>query len=132
VVLLAVEMFFPGAIFLWMGISAGVVGLLVLALPALGWKVQVAVFAVLSIITVLLGRTYLRKNPIQSDAPTLNRRAQQYVGRVVTIDEPIVNGFGKILVDDSTWRVQGPDCGAGTVVEITAAEGPILSVRPKS
>lgn len=130
--LLAVEMFFPGAIFLWMGISAGVVGVLVLAMPELGWKLQLGTFAVLSIVTVLLGRSYLRRSPIRSDAPTLNRRSQQFIGRVVAIEEPIVNGSGRIRIDDSTWRVTGPDCAAGTVVEIVAAKGLILTVRPKS
>jgi len=130
--LLAVEMFFPGAIFLWMGISAGVVGILVLAMPELGWKLQLGIFAVLSIVTVLLGRTYLRRNPIRTDVPTLNRRAEQFIGRVLAVDEPIVNGSGRIRIDDSTWRVAGPDCPAGTVVEVVAAEGLILTVRPKS
>lgn len=130
--LLAAEMFLPGAIFLWMGISAGVVGLLVWLLPTVGLNVQIGIFAVLSIVTVLIARIYFRRNPLTTDRPVLNRRAVQYIGRTLTLAEPIINGMGTVRVDDSTWRVQGPDCAIGTVVEVIAAEGPVLVVRPKS
>jgi hypothetical protein len=40
---------------------------------------------------------------VESDQPKLNRRGEQYVGRTFTLEEPIVNGHGKIRVDDSTW-----------------------------
>jgi membrane protein implicated in regulation of membrane protease activity len=132
VLLLVVEMFIPGAFFLWMGISAGVVGLVVLLLPAIGLKTQIAAFAVLSIVTVLLARTYLRRNPLPTDLPQLNRRAAQYVGRALTLSEPIVNGFGTVRVDDSMWRIQGPDCPAGTIVEVVSTDGAMLNVRPRA
>lgn len=132
VLLLVVEMFIPGAFFLWMGISAGVVGLAVLLLPALGLEAQIAAFAVLSIVTVLLARTYLRRNPLPTDLPQLNRRAAQYVGRALTLSEPIVNGFGTVRVDDSMWRIQGPDCPAGTIVEVVSTDGAMLNVRPRA
>jgi membrane protein implicated in regulation of membrane protease activity len=129
--LLAMEMFVPGAIFLWMGISAGAVGLLLLLIPTTGVKMQIGAFAVLSIVTVLLARVYLHRNPLATDLPILNRRAAQYVGRSLTLAEPIINGMGSVRVDDTTWRVHGPDCSAGTVVEVVAAEGPLLKVKPK-
>jgi inner membrane protein len=131
ILLLAVEMMIPGAIFLWMGIAAGAVGVLLLFLPGLGFKVQLGAFAVLAIVAVALARVYLRRNPLTTDQPVLNRRAAQYVGRVLTLTEPIVNGMGSVRVDDSTWRIQGPDSPIGTVVEIVQADGPILLVRPR-
>jgi membrane protein implicated in regulation of membrane protease activity len=45
-----------------------------------------------------------------------------------TLEEPIVNGRGKIHVDDSTWRVEGEDCPKGARVRVTDAEGVILKV----
>jgi inner membrane protein len=131
ILLLAVEMMIPGAIFLWMGIAAGAVGVLLLFLPDLSFKVQLGAFAVLAIVAVALARVYLRRNPLTTDQPVLNRRAAQYVGRVLTLTEPIVNGMGSVRVDDSTWRIQGPDSPIGTVVEIVQADGPILLVRPR-
>ena len=131
IVLLAVEMFLPGAFFLWMGISAAIVGFALLSFPGLGIEAQLSMFAVLSIATVIVARAYFRRNPLSTDLPVLNRRSSQYVGRVLTLTEPIVNGFGTVKVDDSSWRVQGPDCSGGTVVEVIAADGPVLTVRPK-
>jgi hypothetical protein len=39
IVLLVIESFLPGQIFLWMGLSAGVIGLVLLIFADLGWMV---------------------------------------------------------------------------------------------
>ncbi|MFV1993671.1 MAG: NfeD family protein [Acidiferrobacterales bacterium] len=127
--LIILEILAPGAFFLWMGISAGIVGLLLLIAPAISWELQLFVFTVLSIISVVAWRVYLKKNPIQSDAPTLNRRGQQYVGRVFTLTEAIVNGVGKIKVDDTLWKVSGKDTPVGSGVRVTEVDGAILRVE---
>lgn len=124
-----VELLAPGTFFLWLGVSAGLVGLLILVFPKIGWEYQVLWFSVLAVISVVLSRRYLKSRPIESDHPLLNRRGQQYVGRVFTLEEPIVNGQGKIRVDDSTWKIKGPDCDAGSKVEVAGVDGVILQVR---
>jgi hypothetical protein len=129
-VLLIVELLAPGMFFLWMAESAIVVGAVLWVLPDLALEYQLIAFSVLSVASIVVFRKYLKKNPIGSDRPLLNRRADQYVGRVFTLDEPIVNGRGKIRVDDSIWRVQGQDCAAGVRVKVVAAEGVILRVEP--
>ena len=63
--------------------------------------------------------------------PNLTRRAQQYIGRTFNLIEPIVNGTGKIHVDDSTWRVKGPDLPAGTHVRVTGVDGVVFIVAPE-
>lgn len=127
--LIILEILAPGAFFLWMGISAGIVGLLLLVTPAISWELQLFVFTVLSIISVIAWRVYLKKNPIESDAPTLNRRGQQYVGRVFTLTEAIVNGVGKIKVDDTLWKVSGKDVPVGKGVRVIEVDGVILRVE---
>jgi hypothetical protein len=131
-VFVSIEPFVPGTFFLWMGISAGIVGLLVWALPALGFEAQVLAFALLSIAAILVSRRYLKRHPIASDEPLLNRRAEQYVGRVLVLQDPIVNGRGRLRVDDTVWRVEGEDCSAGTAVEVTGVDGTLLRVRPRT
>lgn len=126
VLLVTIEIFAPSTFFLWLGISAGLVGLVLLIIPGISWPIQVILFAVLAVVTIILGRQYIRRRPIQSDEPLLNRRAEQYVGRVFTLDKPVVNGVGKVRVDDSTWRIVGPDVGAGAQVRIIAADGVLL------
>ena len=128
-VLIGIEVFMPGTFFLWMGVAAGVVGLGLLFWPGLSLDYQLLTFAVVSIGTVALWRIYLRKNPPESDAPALNRRGRQYVGRVFVLSEAIQNGTGKIRVDDTTWKVTGPDLPEGARVRVTAVEGTALEVE---
>ncbi len=131
-VLLVLEVFVPGAFFLWMGVAAGVTGLLLYLIPTLGWEYQLLLFAVLSVASIIVWRVYLRRHPTATDRPTLNRRGEQYVGRLFTLEEPIVNGSGKIRVDDSTWKIEGADCPGGSRVRVTGVDGTVLRVEPVS
>jgi hypothetical protein len=130
IVLVVIEVFAPGTVALWMGISAAVVGFLLLAAPDLTWQTQFLVFAVLSVATVVGWRAYQLRHPTVSDQPTLNRRGEQYVGRTFTLDEAIVNGRGKIHVDDTMWKVEGRDLAQGTQVRVTGVDGTVLTVEP--
>lgn len=132
VALTIVELFIPSAYFLGMGLASILVGLLLLAGLGLGWEGQIVLFAVLSLITIVALRRYLKLRPIVSDQPLLNRRGHQYVGRQFTLEGPIVNGRGKIRVDDSTWKIRGEDCEAGVVVLVTGVDGVVLQVELKS
>ena len=53
----------------------------------------------------------------------LNRRTEALVGRVFTLEKPIVDGIGTVRIDDTIWRVRGPDCPAGSRVKVTQADG---------
>lgn len=129
ILLVTLEIFAPSAFFLWLGISAGIVGTVMLVIPEMSWELQLILFAVLAVVAIFAGRRYFRRNPIQTDNPLLNRRAEQYVGRVFTLEEPVINGVGKVRVDDSTWRVSGPDLPAGEQVKVIAADGVILKIE---
>jgi inner membrane protein len=132
VALVILEVFAPGAFFLWLGIAAGVVGALVYLMPSLGWEYQVLAFSLLSVISIIVWRKFFRAQPSDTDQPNLNRRGEQYVGRLFTLNEPIVDGLGKIRVDDSTWKIRGEDCPVGSQVEVTGVDGTILKVRCKT
>ena len=54
---------------------------------------------------------------------------RRIVGREFTLDKPIVNGMGTIHIDDTVWRVNGPDCPAGSRVKIARADGANLLVE---
>ena len=128
VALIILEILMPGAYFLWMGVSAAAVGSAMFIFPEMPFLTQIVIFAVLSIITVLIYKTHQKKNPVVTDEPALNRRSEQYLGRTFTLTEPIVNGIGKITVDDSTWKISGENMQAGASVRVVAIEGATLVV----
>lgn len=131
-VLLAVELIAPGTVLLWLGIAAIGVGLIAFV-AAPGWQIELLLFAGLGLAAStgwwLHGR---RDNAASSDQPMLNRRAERHVGRRFTLTEPIVGGEGRIRIDDTVWRVAGPDLAAGTAVTVIRVEGALLVVEPAS
>lgn len=122
------ELIVPGIFFIWLAAAAAVVAalLLVVDLPV---TVQVALFAVLSVLAVWASRRYFSKHEIESDHPLLNQRAATYVGRTFTLEQAIHNGRGKIRIGDTLWLAQGPDLPAGTSVHVTGTEAGILIVE---
>lgn len=127
--LLVIEMFLPtGFVLIWIGASALIVGALAWLVPGLGWQVEIVLFAIGSLASFFAWKR-LRPVNLASDQPTLNRRGHSYVGRTFTLNVPIVNGVGTLHVDDSQWRVAGPDTPAGTQVRVVSAEGATLRVE---
>lgn len=132
IVLVVLEVFSPGVYFMWLGVAAIVVGAVLYWLPDMSWQAQLVLFAVFSVVSIALVRILLQRHPIESDEPALNRRGEQYIGRVLTLSEPIVNGVGRVKVDDTLWRVEGPDCPAGTRVRVVGVDGVVFQVEPES
>jgi membrane protein implicated in regulation of membrane protease activity len=128
-VLLILELIAPGVYMLWLGIAALAVGLLSLAIDW-SWQLQGAAFAAIAVALFPLWWRFGRQVPLRTDQPFLNRRAQALVGRVFTLEKPIIDGTGTIGVDDTVWRVTGPDCPAGSRVTVTRADGATLYVTP--
>ena len=52
-----------------------------------------------------------------------------YVGRHFTLTAPIVDGVGKLQVDDSSWKIMGQDLPAGAHVKVVGTEGTMLRVE---
>lgn len=129
VALLILEMLAPGTFFLWLGVSALLVGAVLWIIPDMGWQLQFIIFAIMSVSSLVLYRLYLKGNPIETDAPTLNRRGEQYIDQIFVLEEPIVNGHGKIRIGDSMWKVKGKDLERGNKVKVTGIDGIILQVE---
>ena len=76
-------------------------------------------FAVFAVAAVPLWRRVARSNaPSAPSNPFLNKRTDALVGRVFTLEKPIVDGSGTVRIDDTIWRVAGPDAPAGSRVKI--------------
>jgi membrane protein implicated in regulation of membrane protease activity len=128
VALLALEIAAPGAFFLWFGLAAIAVGVLSLFV-AVPWQAQLLIFVVLATLVVLIGRRYFSRAGDDQVSTGLNQRGQRLVGAVVVLSEPIVDGKGRVRIDDTTWRVIGPNMPSGTRVRVVHADGALLTVR---
>lgn len=129
VVFFILELILPTTFMMWTGLGAFFTGIVVFLNPELEWSMQLIVFAVFSVVSIVLGRKWLKRRPIQTDEPLLNRRAEQYLGRVVTLAEPLTNGVGHVSIDDTRWRIEGPELKAGDRIRVTAMNGSSLIVE---
>jgi inner membrane protein len=123
----AVEMIAPGFFLMWLGLAAIIVGMLTWALP-ISLPLQVALFAIISVLTVYAGKKFLKDNPIESDDPMLNNRGARLTGDIVTVIEAITDGHGRVRVGDTDWSARGADAGVGAKVRVIGADGAVLLV----
>ena len=130
-VLAVLELVVPGVFFIWLAAAAAAVGILV-QIVDIGWELQVAAFAAFSVVSLGVSRVYIKRSEQPTDHPTLNQRGLSYVGRVFVLEEPIVNGRGKVRIGDTLWRAEGPDLPVGTNVRVTSVDGVVLLVEPMS
>ena len=123
------ELLAPGAFMLWLGLSALLVGIisLVVIWP---WQYQLVAFAAFALISLPLWRHFARRVEKPGDQPFLNRRADAFVGREFTLEKPIVAGNGTVRIDDTIWRVAGPDAPGGSRVKVVRADAATLVVEP--
>src|SRR6195952_3032495 len=128
VVLMALELLAPGVFLFWLGLAALLVGLLSFVINP-SWQLQLLMFAVFAVAAVPLWRHFARRNAgVSKSNPFLNKRSDALVGRVFTLEKPIIDGAGTVRIDDTIWRVAGPDTPAGSRVRIVRADGASLTV----
>jgi Membrane protein implicated in regulation of membrane protease activity len=127
-ILMALELLAPGVFLFWLGLAALLVGLISFAINP-PWQLQILMFAVFATASVPLWRRVARNHTAASKSnPFLNKRADALVGRVFTLEKPIIDGSGTVRIDDTIWRVAGPDAPAGSRVKIVQADGARLTV----
>jgi inner membrane protein len=128
VLLMALELLAPGVFLFWLGLAALLVGLLSFAIEP-SWQTQLLMFAVFAACAVPLWRRIaLSGTAVSRSNPFLNKRADALIGRVFTLEKPIIDGSGTVRIDDTIWRVAGPDTPAGSRVRIVQADGASLTV----
>jgi len=127
-VLLGLEIVVPGFVLVWFGASAVLVGVLALVVD---WSVRslALVWAILSIVLLIVGRGWFHRTEAASQDPFINDRAGRLIGRTFTLAEPLGENGGHLTIDDTLWRIRGPLLPAGSRVVVRSVEGPILVVE---
>ncbi|WP_068086967.1 NfeD family protein [Polycladidibacter stylochi] len=128
--LMFLELAAPGAFLLWFGAAAFLLGLTLSFIPfEFGWQWQLLLFGLLSILTLYGGRKYFSRSSKDEGDPHLNVRGSRYVGRSFILDEAIVMGRGSLRIDDTVWRIEGPDLPAGSKVVVSEVSSTVLQVQ---
>ncbi|AEQ52725.1 NfeD family protein [Pelagibacterium halotolerans] len=130
-VLLGAELLVPGVFMVWLGGAALLTGLTVFQ-TGIGWPLQWGLFGILSVALVSGWLAYSRRrhgDAPPSEDPLINARTARLLGRETALVEAISDGVGRVRIDDTLWRVSGPDLPAGSHVRITGARGGLLEVE---
>jgi inner membrane protein len=127
--LLLAELALPGVFFMWLALAAAMIGVIDI-FTDLSRQIEIAIFAVLAVLLVLVVRPRVKLPEGEGD--NLNRRMDAYVGRSYVLDEAIVNGRGKVRIDDTLWVVTGADRDKGEWVKVKSVDGTRLIVEPAS
>jgi membrane protein implicated in regulation of membrane protease activity len=127
-VILGLELMVSGFFLVWLGIAAVLTGLITLAQP-LPWAWQWLIFGALSLASILVWTSISRRRRANSTEPELNRRTDRYIGHEAVLDRPIVDGYGRLALGDTIWRISGPDLPIGQRIRIVGADGAVLRVE---
>ncbi len=128
VVMLITEVIAPGFFLLFIGSAAIATGAFAL-LFGLGLPAQLALFALYSLLALLVGRRVYANSPEASSNPMLNDRSAQLIGKRVTAISAIDEHSGRVQVGDGQWSARGGPAQAGEPVRITGVEGNCLIVE---
>ena len=126
--LASAEIIAPGIFLIFLAAAAALTGLA--ALLGVPFAFQLAIFPLLALASVHLGRRWYADRPIASSDPLLNDRAARLVGETVLVVAAIEHGSGRVKVGDSVWAAKGEDAEVGARVRVTGAAGTCLTVEP--
>ena len=129
-ILLLIELLGTAGYALWCGVSAVIVALLTLLLP-IGTQLQWLLFSAITLVVAIAWWRWSRsRTGKRNNAKLLNRPDLKLIGSQHTLIKAVVNGYGRVNVADSSWRVKSKtDMPEGTTVIVDAIEGNTLVVR---
>ena len=128
IVLLIAEVIAPGFFLVFIGAAAVATGLFTVLFD-LGLAAQLGLFAVYSIVFVMIFKRWYGEPDGPAADPLLNDRAARLIGRSVTVVEAVDDDRGRVRVGDSEWSARGGPAEAGDKVRVTGIEGNCLIVE---
>lgn len=130
IILITFEAIGVGGFLLGIGIAALCQALILLIFGSMSWQVQVVLFSINSIIFSVLYWKYFRSFNQKSDNSLINDRASQLIGKSVEINQPLVNGQGRVQIGDTLWKVESEDTlTEGSKATVISSKGMILILK---
>ncbi|HIL42999.1 MAG TPA: NfeD family protein [Gammaproteobacteria bacterium] len=124
-VLVIVEMFVASTFFLWMGVSAIIVGIILKIIPTISGNLQLLIFAFLAVSSIYVANKFFKVETVDTQ---LNERSSRHVGNIYTVVE--LSGDGaKVKVGDSLWLARGCEMSIGQKVKVVDTDSTTLIVE---
>lgn len=111
----------------WLGFGAGLTGLLMLLNPEGLWRWQFFLVLLGVLCAPLLADLWGEFKKVFTEYP-----GKQFIGQVITLEQPIVDGTGTTRLDNQEWQLAGADCPAGSNVRVIAIKDRTLYTTPIS
>ena len=129
VLLLIAEIVAPGFFLVFVGAAAIATGVFTLLFD-LGAAPQLALFALYSVLAVMIGKRWYGEPDAIDENLRLNEPAKRLVGKTVTVVEAVDDHSGRVRVGDGEWNARGGPAAAGERATVTGVDGNCLIVEP--
>ena len=128
-VLFIAELIISANVFLWMGISAIIIGIINYFIPSLDENITYILFAIFSIINAIGYRIWYTRQNQNTQEHHLNNPSEKYIGQTIILANPIKNGAGREKIGRSIWAIKGNDLPIGSKVKIIKSNSTTLIVE---
>lgn len=130
--LMLLELLTGSGFLLCLALSSGIMAITAWLFFNMSTGLQILFFSFYALLSVVYWCYYLKKRPGNQHKILLNKRAEQYIGQVHTLEENLVNGVGKLNIGDSVWLVRSEESlSAKTEVVIIGVDGVVLIIKKK-
>ena len=129
ILLLIAEIVAPGFFLVFVGAAPIATGLFTLLFD-LSTAPQLALFALYSVLAVMIGKRWYGEPEVIDANLRLNEPAGRLVGKTVTVVSPVDEHGGRVRVGDGEWNARGGPAEPGERAKVTAVEGNCLIVEP--
>jgi membrane protein implicated in regulation of membrane protease activity len=129
VLLLIAEIIAPGFFLVFVGVAAIATGLFTLLFD-LGLPAQLVLFALYSVLAVIIGKRWYGEPDGADQRHAINEPAKRLIGKTVTAVTDVDDHGGRVRVGDGEWNARGGPAAAGDHVTVTGIDGNCLMVEP--
>jgi len=106
--------------------GSGVLGAVSWLTPEVPTTYQLMLFFLIAIGGVAVSDFFVKpkaEGETEDAVEDLHIAGGRYTNKVITLETPIVNGTGSVVLNDVEWRLRGEDSAIGDQVRVLSADG---------
>ncbi|MDD3096039.1 MAG: NfeD family protein [Candidatus Neomarinimicrobiota bacterium] len=128
--MMLLEFAIPGLIVIFFGAGAWIQAILVAIFPAMPLWVQLMLFTIISIASLLLLRRQLKKHFFSNQENAESEGLDDYIGKMAKVEKAILGGEGKVIFRGTSWDAfADEDIPEGSTVRIIDKDSIRLKVE---